>query len=189
MKPPFKITSKILALCTDITRLIGQFEGLNSPRPQPKLRRQNLIKTIHGSLAIEGNTLSLDHVTSIIEGRRVIGDPNEILEVRNAIKAYEHAPDWNSLNENDLLRAHQLMMKGLIPEAGKYRSSNVGIIKGSKVGHIAPKPNLVPKLMKNLFDFLRQDQETPILVKACIFHCELEFIHPFTDGNGRIGRL
>ncbi len=189
MQLPFKITSKILALCTDITRIIGQFEGVNSPTPQPKLRRQNQIKTIHGSLAIEGNTLSLDHVTAIIEGRRVVGHSNEILEVRNAIKAYEQAPEWSSTNEMDLLKAHRTMMSGLRPDAGKYRTTNVGIIKGLKVGHIAPKPNFVPKLMKNLFDFLKRDQETPILVKACIFHYELEFIHPFSDGNGRIGRL
>jgi Fic family protein len=189
MRPPFKITNKSVLLCTDIARIVGQFEGVSSPSPQPQLRRKNQIKTIHGSLAIEGNTLDLDQVTAILEGRKVLGDPREILEVRNAIKAYEQAHKWNSLKEVDLLKAHGVMMSGLVPDAGKYRSINVGIIKGSKVGHVAPKPKLVPHLMSELFGFLKRDHETPTLVKACIFHYELEFIHPFSDGNGRIGRL
>jgi Fic family protein len=189
MRPPFKITNKSLSLCTDIARIVGQFEGISSPSPQPQLRRQNQIRTIHGSLAIEGNTLNLDQVTAILEGRKVLGDPREILEVRNAIKSYEQARKWNSLKEADLLKAHSIMMSGLVPDAGKYRSINVGIIKGSKVGHVAPKPKLVPHLMSELFDFLKRDRETPTLVKACIFHYKLEFIHPFSDGNGRIGRL
>ena len=189
MRPPFKITNKSISLCTDIARIVGQFEGISSPSPQPQLRRQNQIRTIHGRLAIEGNTLNLDQVTAILEGRKVLGDPREILEVRNAIKAYEQAHKWNSLKEADLIKAHGVMMSGLVPDAGKYRSINVGIIKGSKVGHVAPKPKLVPHLMSELFDFLKRDRETPTLVKACIFHYELEFIHPFSDGNGRIGRL
>ena len=189
MRPPFKITNKSLSLCTDIARIVGQYEGISSPTPQPQLRRQNQIRTIHGSLAIEGNTLNLDQVTAILEGRRVFGDPREILEVRNAIKTYEQAHKWNSLKETDLLKAHGVLMSGLVPDAGKYRAINVGIIKGSKVGHVAPKPQIVPKLMSELFNFLKRDRETPTLVKACIFHYELEFIHPFSDGNGRIGRL
>jgi len=189
MRPPFKITNKSVFLCTEIARIVGQIEGIGSPSPQPQLRRQNQIRTIHGSLSIEGNTLNLDQVTAILEGRKVLGDPREILEVRNAIKSYEQAQKWNSLKEADLLKAHGVMMSGLVPDAGKYRSINVGIIKGSKVGHVAPKPKLVPHLMSELFDFLKRDRETPTLVKACIFHYELEFIHPFSDGNGRIGRL
>ena len=189
MGPPFNLTNKSVSLCTDIARIVGQFEGISSPSPQPQLRRQNQIRTIHGSLSIEGNTLNLDQVTAILEGRKVLGDPREILEVRNAIKAYEQAHKWNSLKEADLLKAHGVMMSGLVRDAGKYRSINVGIIKGSKVGHVAPKPKLVPHLMIELFDFLKRDRETPTLIKACIFHYELEFIHPFSDGNGRIGRL
>jgi Fic family protein len=189
MRPPFKITSKTLALCTEIAKMIGHHKGVSSPTPQPKLRRQNQIKTIHGSLAIEGNTLNLDQVTAILEGRRVVGDPREVLEIRNAIKAYELAHKWNANKESDLLKAHAVMMSGLMPDAGKYRSTNVGIIKGSKVGHVAPKPKFVPKLMSELFAFLKNDHEIPVLVKACLFHYELEFIHPFSDGNGRMGRL
>jgi Fic family protein len=189
MRPPFKITNKTLALCTEIAKITGQHEGISSPTPQPKLRRQNQIKTIHGSLAIEGNTLNLDQVTAILEGRRVIGDPRDVLEVRNAIKAYEDAYKWNPTKETDLLKAHAVMMSGLMPDAGKYRTTNVGIIKGSKVGHVAPKPKFVPKLMSELFAFLKHDDEIPVLVRACLFHYELEFIHPFSDGNGRMGRL
>ena len=189
MRPPFKITSKTLSLCTDIAKITGQYEGISSPPPQPKLRRQNQIKTIHGSLAIEGNTLNLDQVTAILEGRRVVGDPREVLEVRNAIKAYEVAHEWHPTKEKDLLKAHAVMMSGLMPDAGKYRTTNVGIVKGSKVSHVAPKPKFVPKLMSELFAFLKHDNEIPILVRACLFHYELEFIHPFSDGNGRMGRL
>ena len=189
MRPPFKITNKTLALCTEIGKLVGQYEGINSPTPQPKLRRQNQIKTIHGSLAIEGNTLNLDQVTAILEGRRVVGDPSEILEVRNAIKAYEQARNWSPVKETDLRKAHSVMMAGLIADAGKVRTTNVGIIKGSKVSHVAPKPKFVPKLLNELFGFLKRDRETPVLIKACLFHYELEFIHPFSDGNGRMGRL
>lgn len=189
MRPPFKITNKTLSLCTDIAKIIGQHEGISSPIPQPKLRRQNQIKTIQGSLAIEGNTLNLDQVTAIIEGRQIVADPREILEVRNAIKAYEQAHRWSPVKRTDFLKAHRVLMSGLISDAGKYRTTNVGIIKGSKVGHVAPKPRFVPKLVSELFHFLKYDDETPLLVKACIFHYELEFIHPFTDGNGRIGRL
>jgi len=189
MRPPFKITSKTLVLCTEIAKIIGQYEGTSSPIPQPKLRRLNQIKTVQGSLAIEGNTLGLDQVTAILEGRRVVGDHREILEVRNAIEAYEAAPKWNPTKEADLLKAHAVMMKGLMPDTGKYRTTNVGIIKGSKVGHIAPKPKFVPKLMSELFAFLKHDNEIPVLVRACLFHYELEFIHPFSDGNGRMGRL
>jgi len=189
MRPPFKITNATLSLCTEIAKVIGQYEGISSPTPQPKLRRQNRIKTIHGSLAIEGNTLNLDQITAILDGRQVVGDPREILEVRNAITAYEGAHKWNHVINDDLLKAHSVLMSGLIPDAGRYRTTNVGIIKGSKVGHVAPKPVLVPKLMSDLFNFLKNDNETPLLVKACIFHYELEFIHPFSDGNGRIGRF
>lgn len=189
MRSPFKITYKSLSLCTDIARIVGQFEGIHSPSPQPQLRRQNQIRTIHGSLAIEGNTLNLDQVTAIIEGRKILGDPREVMEVRNAIRAYELAHQWNSLKEADLRRAHGVMMSGLVLDAGRYRSTNVGIIKGSKIGHVAPKPKLVPHLMSELFNFLKRDRETPTLVKACLFHYELEFIHPFSDGNGRMGRL
>ncbi len=187
MNPPFKITNRILSLAAEIARFLGQYEGINSPVPEPKLRRLNQLRTIQGSLAIEGNTLDLNQVTAILEGRRVIGDRREILEIRNAIDAY--ARKWNPLSKADLLKAHGVLMSGLVPDAGKFRSTNVGIIKNSKMSHVAPKPNFVPKLMSDLFHFLKSDRSISPVIKACLFHYELEFIHPFADGNGRIGRL
>lgn len=188
-RPPFVLTPEILRTCLEISRLIGKYEGLLSPAPQPHLRRQNRIKTIQGSLAIEGNTLSIAQITAVFENKRVIGDRREILEVRNAIDVYERAAGFNWTAQRDLLVAHGILMKELINDAGQWRSTNVGILKGSKVSHVAPKANRVPELMANLFTFLKSDQEIHDFVKACVFHYELEFIHPFTDGNGRIGRL
>lgn len=188
-RPPFQITDEILAMATEIARLLGRYEGLLSPRPEPRLRRQNQIRTIQGSLAIEGNTLSTEQVTAVLDEKRVAGSPREIREVQNAIKAYELAPELKSDSHRDLLKAHAVLMDGLIPSSGRYRTTNVGIIKGTKVGHVAPKPGMVPKLMDELLAFLRTDRKTPRLIKACVFHYELEFIHPFTDGNGRMGRL
>jgi Fic family protein len=187
MNPPFKISNKTLSLCTEIFKIIGKFEAIHTPAPTTNLRRQNKIRTIQGSLAIEGNSLDLDQVTAILDNRRVLAKPREILEVRNAIKAYVKAASWNPFKVADLLNAHKVMMSGLIPDAGKYRTTNVGIIKGSKIGHVAPQPKLVPALMKDLLGFLKQDNGVPNLVKACIFHYKLEFIHPFSDGNGRMG--
>lgn len=187
--PPFQITSEILGLATEVGRLLGRYEGFLSPTPQPQLRRQNRIRTIQGSLAIEGNTLSLEQVTAILDDRRVAGSVREIREVQNAVRAYNMAADFNPTSRRELLKAHGVLMEDLMPEPGRYRSGNVGIIKGTKVGHVAPKPAMVPKLMDDLFAFLKPDRKLSRLIKACVFHYELEFIHPFADGNGRIGRL
>lgn len=188
MTPPFTITSKILTLVSQIERLIGRVESLNQPRPQPHLRKSNRVKTVHGSLAIEGNTLDEEQITAILDGKKVLGKKEEIQEVLNAINVYEQMDSYDALSLDDLLAAHGVMMKGLIDTAGSWRRGNVGILKGSKVSHMAPRADRVPHLMGDLFAFLN-DENTHPLIRGCVFHYELEFIHPVQDGNGRIGRF
>ncbi|HVR18732.1 MAG TPA: Fic family protein [Polyangiaceae bacterium] len=169
---------------------MGTFDAtVAKPVPAPKLRKENRIRTIRDSLAIEGNKLSREQVTAILEGRRVLGAPRDILEVTNAVRAYERSDAFDPYAEESLLRAHAVFMRGLVTETGKYRSGGVGILKGSRVTHVAPPAKRVPGAMRDLFAFLRRDLETPALVRAVVFHYELEFIHPFTDGNGRLGRF
>ncbi len=188
-KPPFTITPRILNLVTSIQELVGELKSITIQRPSVKLRKENKIKTIRHSLAIEGNTLSEEHITAILENKKVLGHKKEIDEVRNALEVYDRIESINPLSEKMLLESHALLMKSLLTSSGKYRSGNVGIMKGKKVGHVAPQAKFVPSLMNDLFLFLKEDKETSFLLKACIFHYELEFIHPFDDGNGRMGRL
>ena len=188
MNPPFSITPEILRFVGEIERLIGRIEGFEQPKPQPHLRKANRVRTIQGSLAIEGNTLDLDQVTALLEGKRVIGRKEEIQEALNAIATYDLMAKFDPFSPESLLEAHQTMMDQLIPDPGKWRTRNVGILKGSKVGHTAPKADLVPHLMDDLFRFLRTNGYNA-LIRSCVFHYELEFIHPFQDGNGRIGRF
>src|SRR3989338_4198241 len=187
--PPFQITAEILNLCAEINRLLGQFEGLKMPVPQPQLRRQSRIKTIFSSLAIEGNRLTEKQVTDLINNRRVIGPQKDILEVKNAIKAYDLIHTYKYSQFGSLLKAHQVMLNGLTEDAGSLRIRNVGIFKGDEVAHLAPKYKLVPKLMGNLFAFLKRRDNLNPLIRSSVSHYELEFIHPFSDGNGRMGRL
>jgi len=189
MRPPFTITPMILNLVSEISLLLGRYEGLHAPAPQPSLRRRNRIRTIKDSLAIEGNTLHLDQVTAILEGKRVVGSKQEIREVQNAAKLYESLHDLKPDSARDLLKAHGVLMAGLDRDAGKYRSGGVGILKGTKVSHVAPPAKQVPRLMEELFGFLKDKSGLSPIVRACVFHYELEFIHPFADGNGRIGRF
>ena len=188
MTPPFSITSKILSLVSRIERLIGRVESLNQPKPQPHLRKFNRVKTVHGSLAIEGNTLDEEQVTALLDGKKVLGKKEEIREVLNAIQVYDQMNSFHALDPKGLLKAHGIMMHELIDTAGTWRRSNVGILKGSKVSHIAPKADRVPYLMDDLFQFLKEEDTHP-LIGGCVFHYELEFIHPFQDGNGRMGRF
>ena len=153
-----------------------------------ELRKENRIKTIHSSLAIENNSLSLEQITAIIEGKRVLGSPNEIQEVKNALQAYELLLTLNPYEEKDLLKAHKLMMADLVERNGKYRKDGVGIFDGNQVVHLAPPADRVPFLMSDLFEWLKNSDVHP-LIKSCVFHYEFEFIHPFQDGNGRMGRL
>lgn len=186
--PPFKITAKIIDLISRISEKIGEINSLENSPHHVELRKQNRIKTIHSSLAIENNSLSIEQITAIIEGKRVLGAPNEILEVKNAIQAYELLLSLNPYEEKDLLKAHSLMMKDLVNRSGKYRNDGVGIFDGENVVHLAPPADRVPHLMGDLFDWLKKSDAHP-LIKSCVFHYEFEFIHPFQDGNGRMGRL
>lgn len=188
MKPPCEITQTILKLVTSISEKIGEVNANYLNRQSPTLRKQNKIKTIHSSLQIEGNTLSQEQITALIENKRVIGPEKDVTEVLNAIKVYENLERFKSTDEKSFLTAHQLMMNGLISNSGKYRTKSVGIVKGSEVAHVAPPYTNVPFLMKDLFTYLKKLDEIT-LIKSCVFHYEMEFIHPFLDGNGRIGRL
>lgn len=188
-RPTFSLTPPILSLLQNISHTLGYLEGEKLDFSPNKLRRENNIKTIQSSLAIEGNTLSLDQVNALFQGKRVIGPQNDIIEVQNAILLYEKFDELNPNSMKDFLRAHKILMKNLVKEHGKWRDGNVGIFDGSRFAQIAPSAKRVPILMKNLFEFIKTDREVPQLIKACVFHYELEFIHPFVDGNGRMGRL
>lgn len=187
-KPPYTVTSAMFAIAGEIILLIGQIQGYQLLTGNLRLRRQNKIKTVMSSLAIEGNTLSEDQISDIIDGKSVMGPPREILEVKNALAVYDLINDLNPHSEDDLLSSHGVLMKGLIDNAGKYRRSGVGVMDGQKVIHIGPPFNMVPRLMGNLFDYLTNYDEEAI-IQSCVFHYEFEFIHPFSDGNGRMGRL
>lgn len=189
MKPPYTLSSEIVRLCTAIGRLVGQYEGLKLPRPEPQLRRKNRIKSIQSSLSIEGNRLSLDQVSAIFENKRVAGPVREILEVKNAIRVYERTDDYNPVSEKSFLLAHGQMMKDLIPDAGKWRSKGIGVVEGERVIHVAPPASRIPHLMKELFECLRSCKEEDFLITSSMLHYEIEFIHPFSDGNGRLGRF
>lgn len=188
MKPPYEITAEILKYITSISEKIGEVNAKYLIKTNPTLRKQNQIKTIHSSLSIEGNTLTEEQITAILENKRVVGPEKDILEVLNALEVYKNINKLKPEREKDFLKAHKLLLQKLIKEPGKYRNQSVGIVKGSKVEHIAPPHENVPYLMKNLFEYLKDKNELT-LIKSCVFHYEMEFIHPFLDGNGRMGRL
>lgn len=188
-KPPFQINSKILTLVSEIQETLGELKSATLVKPSVKLRKENKIRTIHSSLAIEGNSLNEQQMTAILNNERVLGPKQQITEVQNALRLYDGINKLNPLKEKDLLKAHGLLMQDLIEKPGKYRSTAVGIFKGDKLSKFSPPAKQVSGLMANLFKFLGHDKEVHLLLKACIFHYELEFIHPFADGNGRIGRL
>jgi len=188
MKPPYDITPNILKLISSISEKIGEINANYLNKPSTTLRKQNRIKTIHSSLKIEGNTLTEEQITALLENKRVIGPQKDIKEVLNAIEIYEKLGKFNPYNEKSFLEAHFSLMNNLVEDAGKYRKQGVGIVKGSKVEHLAPPYENVPYLMKDLFQYLKKSEEIE-LIKSCVFHYEMEFIHPFIDGNGRMGRL
>lgn len=188
MKPPYTISSRILNLVSEVAHKIGEVNASFLTKQSPELRKQNRIRTIQASLAIEGNTLAIDQVTAILDKKRVIGPPKDIAEVNNAIQVYAQLSKYHPYTEKAFLSAHKTLMQGLVKYPGKYRQSGVGIVKGQAIAHLAPPAAQVPVLMKQLFQYLRNDEEA-ILIKSCVFHYEVEFIHPFADGNGRMGRL
>lgn len=183
-----EINTTILTLVSEITRLLGRYEGLMGPKPEPKLRRSNRIKTIQASLAIEGNTLTLDQVTAVLEGKKVLGPKKDILEVQNANNLYDATQKFDPYSVKALLKAHAILMNGLLEDAGKWRKGNIGILKGKKVSHVAPKPEYVQGLIKELILITKNSKVTP-LITSSVFHHQFEMIHPFTDGNGRMGRF
>lgn len=188
MKPPYEITPSILRKIASISEKIGVAKAQFLDKQNPQLRKQNRIRTVHSSLKIEGNTLSEEQITAIIDNKKVAGPIKDINEVINAIAVYDGLKNYQAKSEKDFIAAHKHLMKNLVPDAGKYRKQGVGIMKGSEVAHIAPPFERVPFLMKELFLYLNDKNELT-LIKSCVFHYELEFIHPFLDGNGRMGRL
>lgn len=188
-KPPFTITPKILRQVQNISWKLGAIRGQKIDHIPLQLRKEPHVQTIQASLAIEGNTLNLEQVTALIEGKRVLGPHKDILEAKNAIAIYAKLNNLDPLSIQDLLKAHEILMAGLVPDNGSFRIGNVGIFKGAAVSHVVPPAKRVRELMENLFQFLTDEKEISWLLKACIFHYEFEFIHPFSDGNGRMGRL
>ena len=188
LPPPFTLTPAILALVVRVAEAVGRMTATTADPLAPRLRRANRIRTIQGSLAIEGNTLSVEQMTAILEGKHVVAPPREIQEVRNAIAAYDRIGQWNPYSESDLLDAHRVLMAGLLDRPGMWRHEGVGVMAGARVVHLAPPAHRVQQLMRGLLDWLAK---TPVhfLVVSAVFHYEFEFIHPFLDGNGRLGRL
>ncbi|OPX32188.1 MAG: cell filamentation protein Fic [Gemmatimonadaceae bacterium 4484_173] len=186
--PPFEITAKTERLIGEVCEFVGRLSSSPDAERHLRLRRASLIRTVHGSLAIEGNTLTERQITAVIEGKRVIAPPREIREVRNAFTAYEKLNQWNSRSETDFLAAHRAVMSGLLDFPGKYRTGNVGVMGAREVVHVAPPADRVPFLTGELFRWLNRSDHHPV-VESSVFHYELEFIHPFEDGNGRMGRL
>ncbi len=188
MKPPYDITAQILKLISSISIKIGEVNANYLNKQSPQLRKQNKIKTVHSSLSIEGNTLTEDQVSAILDNKRVIGPKKDIDEVINALKVYDSLGNLNPYSSNSFIDAHKILMRGLVNEVGVYRKQSVGIVQGEKLAHLAPPFENVPFLMNDLFDYLKSNDELT-LIKSCVFHYEMEFIHPFIDGNGRMGRL
>ena len=186
--PPFTITDEITNLVIEIGEYVGRISAHDTLSSSPMLRRQNRIKTIHSSLAIEQNTLSLEQVTDVIDGKRVLAPPQDIREVQNAYEAYEQLSRLNPYSLDDLLTAHHFMMNGLVREAGCFRAAGAGVYAGGQLIHAGTPAQYVPEVMEQLFRWLNESKVHP-LVKSCVFHYEFEFIHPFSDGNGRTGRL
>ena len=187
--PPYEITDEMLELVSEIMENLGKLSGVNELEKLPRLRRVSRIKSIHSSLAIENNTLSIEQVTDVINGKRVLAPQKDIEEVHNAFNAYEKLSEINPYSIDDLLKIHGIMMNGLVKEAGSLRSGQVGVYnQDGKVVHLAPPADFVPQQLGQLFDWVKNSNAN-MLIKSSVFHYEFEFIHPFNDGNGRTGRL
>ena len=187
--PPYEITDEMLELVSEIMENLGKLSGVNELEKLPRLRRVSRIKSIHSSLAIENNTLSIEQVTDVINGKRVLAPQKDIEEVHNAFNAYEKLSEINPYSIDDLLKIHGIMMNGLVKEVGRLRSGQVGVYnQDGKVVHLAPPADFVPQQLGQLFDWVKNSNAN-MLIKSSVFHYEFEFIHPFNDGNGRTGRL
>ena len=188
MKPPYEISPEIVNYVASISEKIGEVNAAHLNKPKTNLRKSNRIKTIQASLEIEGNSLTVEQITALFNYKGVLAPEKDILEVKNAIAVYDKIKHLNPVSIRDFKSTHKILMSQLVKNAGKFRTTEVGILKGSKVAHLAPPGHLVDSLMKELFEFIKKDREI-LLIKSCVFHYELEFIHPFIDGNGRMGRL
>lgn len=188
-KPPYAITDKTVNLVSKITEMVTTIKVNDELNSNPRLRRDNRVKTIHASLAIENNTLSLEQMTDIINGQRVLGAPSEICEVKNAFEAYEKLLGMNPYSIDDLLYAHKILMTSLTKQAGTFRNGGVGVFAGEDLVHMAPPAMHVPQLISDLFTWVENANDVHPLIKSSVFHYEFEFIHPFADGNGRMGRM
>ena len=186
--PPFTVSAEAINLIAEISGLIERYAIRLEQEDGLRLRKVNRIKTIHSSLSIEGNTLSENQVRDIIDGKDVVAPIKEIQEVKNAIKTYEMYSSLDAFKEKDLLKAYGVMMQALVDDAGKYRRGSVGVFGEKGIVHLAPSAERVPILMSDLFDWLKHSKDH-LLIRSCVFHYEFEFIHPFSDGNGRTGRL
>lgn len=188
-KPPFEITNQMIDYVAEIAELVGRLDSSNLLSTNPTLRRTNRIRTIHGSLAIEQNTLSLEQVTAVLNGKRVLAPPKDITEVRNAYEIYEHLEELDPYSVDDLLTAHGIMTRGLIEESGIFRTRPVGVADSEgRILHLGTLPQYVPDLVMELLEWVKTSG-VHMLIRSCVFHYELELIHPFADGNGRVGRL
>ena len=187
--PPYEITDDMLELVSEIMENLGKISGVNQLEKLPRLRRVNRIKSIHSSLAIENNTLSIEQVTDVINGKKVLGLQEDIIAVKNANEAYNKLQDINPYDINDLFKIHKIMMNDLVFEAGRVRTGQVGVVNSfGEVSHLAPPAEFVSGYLEQLFNWLATSSAN-MLIKSCVFHYEFEFIHPFSDGNGRMGRL
>lgn len=187
--PPYTLTDEMFDLVSQIMENLGKLNGVDDLEKLPRLRRINRIKSIHSSLAIENNTLSIEQVSDVINGKKVLGPQKDIVEVHNAFNAYEEVSKIDPYSIKDLLKIHSIMTNGLVKESGMFRSGQVGVYdQDGNVIHIAPPANIVPSLIKQLFDWV-ESSNINMLIKSSVFHYEFEFIHPFNDGNGRTGRL
>ncbi len=188
MKPRYEITPVILGLLADISHKLGMIEGAELSKPPVSLRRENRIKTISSTLQIEGNTMTLEQVTDYLDGKRVLAPAKDLAELRNAIEVYDRFGSYDPFSLKSLCDAHRVLMKDLLPDAGRLRGGNVGIAKGDNIAFVAPPAHLVRAHLNDLLEYVKKDKD-PMLIKSCVFHYEFEYIHPFSDGNGRMGRL
>lgn len=188
-QPPFEINERIMADVIEIAELVGRVSVTDKISMNPTLRRTNRIQTIYSSLAIEQNTLDIEQVTAVLSGKRVIAPPKDIAEVQNAYEIYDNMDKLNPYSIDDLLKAHSVMERGLLNEAGEFRSRPVGVADSEgNILHFGTLPQYVPKLIQELLEWTEKS-EIHLLIKSCVFHYEFELIHPFADGNGRMGRL
>lgn len=188
-EPPYRITPDILQSVSDIAEQLGRWSAsADQAQLSPRLRREHRIRSIQASLAIENNSLSIEQVTAVLAGKRVLGPARDIQEARNAFAAYERLPLWQPQQAAHLLQAHGLLMGGLVDDPGRFRKGGVGIYRGEQLLHMAPPPARVPRLIDDLLGWISRADVHP-LIASCVFHYEFEFIHPFADGNGRMGRL